>query len=69
MKPRRAAEERKLKFLTARNLKERAGQNARVHPPRAVLQIVQVEFQAFKHLFDAVGIAIIQRCIRRYTRA
>ena len=57
-----------LELLADGDVCEGVEKNLDVEPPRAMLQIVEVEFEATQHLFHRIGIAVIKCSIRRHAR-
>ena len=49
-----------LKLLSYSQIDKRLEQYRDVKPPRAVLQVIQLQFKAFQHFFHRIGISIIQ---------
>ena len=56
---------RKLEFLTADNAQRRAQDNTQVEPERACFKIMQVHAQADEHFLHGVGVAVVERRLRR----
>ena len=48
-----------LEFLAKHDVDEGLKQNLDVEPPRAVLQVIQVQLQSAQHLLQRVGIAVV----------
>ena len=58
-----------LEFLPDDDVQEGEPQNLGVHPPRAVRQVVEVEFQSAQHLLHGIGISVVECRVGGYARA
>ena len=49
-----------LEFLSEDDINKGLNQNFCIEEPRAVLQIVKVEFEAAQHFLHGVGVAVVE---------
>ena len=53
----------RLEYLSEHDVDECLDENLGVEPPAAVLEVVEVEFEAAEHLLHGVGVAVVERGI------